>query len=141
MGLVESCYPPLGRPAVNQPQILRSLVFMLDQGFTSITAWIEKLGSDNLLAFLIGCTPDTLAPLGSYYNFIDRLCDLFSANRNSKPTNRPGKGKNFQTVILKLQNLWLEKPFPGMNSLFIMGFSLSSASEFFSIEKWRCAGQ
>ena len=42
MGLLAPYYPPLGRPAINQPQILRSLILMLDQGFTSITSWVEN---------------------------------------------------------------------------------------------------
>ena len=62
MELWEPYYPPFGRPAVNQTQILRSLVLMLDQGFTSITAWVKKLSSDTLLAFPIGCPPDLLPP-------------------------------------------------------------------------------
>ena len=65
MELLEAYYPPLGRPAINQPQILRPLVLMLDQGFTGITAWVDKLSSDSLLAFLIGCPPASLPPLGS----------------------------------------------------------------------------
>lgn len=107
MELLEPYYPPHGRPAINQTQILRSLVLMLDQGYTGITAWVEKLSSDSLLAFLISCTPDSLPPLGSYYDFIDRLWlqdkqfqksgrkDLFPANKNRKPANKPGKGKKF----------------------------------------------
>lgn len=105
MALLEPYYSPLGRPAINQAQILRSLILMLDQGFTGITAWVEKLNSDSLLAFFIGCTPYTLPPLGSYYDFIDRLWlqdkqfqksarkDLFHADKNRKPANKPGKGK------------------------------------------------
>lgn len=105
MELLEPYYPPPGRPAINQPQIIRSLILMLDQGFTGITAWVEKLSSDSLLAFLTGCTPDSLPPLGSYYDFIDRLWlqdkqfqksgrkDLFPASKNKKPANKPGKGK------------------------------------------------
>ena len=41
MALLEPYYKPFGRPAINQPQILRSLILMLDQGFTGITAWVE----------------------------------------------------------------------------------------------------
>jgi len=105
MGLLEPYCPPIGRPAINQPQILRSLILMLDQGYTSIAAWLEKLRSDSLLAFLIGCTPDSLPPLGSYYDFIDRMWlqdktfqksgrkGLFPADKNKKPTIKPGKGK------------------------------------------------
>ena len=105
MELLEPYYSPFGRPAVNQTQILRSLILMLHQGFTGITAWVEKLNSDSLPALLIGCTPHSLPPLGSYYDFIDRLWlqdkqfqksarkDLFPADKNRKPANKPGKGK------------------------------------------------
>ena len=104
MELLQPYFPPFGRPAINQPQILRSLVLMLDQGFTGIAAWVEKRNSDSLLAFLTGCSPDSLPPLGSYYDFIDRLWlqdkqfqksgrkDLFPASKNRKPANKPGKG-------------------------------------------------
>ncbi len=131
MDLLEPYYPPFRRPAINQTQILRSLVLMLDQGCTSITAWVEKLNSDSLLAFLIGCLPDSLPPLGSYYDFIDRLWlqdkkfqksgrkDLFPACKNRKPDSKPRKGKNSQTGgILTSQKPWLMPLFPGMNSPF-----------------------
>ena len=131
MELLEPYYSPFGRPALNQTQILRSLILMLHQGFTGITAWVEKLNSDSLPALLIGCTPHSLPPLGSYYDFIDRLWlqdkqfqksagkDLFPADKNRKPANNLEKEKNFLTAILTLQKLWLGKLFPGMNSLFI----------------------
>ena len=66
-------YSNTGRPAINQPQILRSFILMLDRGFTSLTNWIAELASDDLLAILIGCAPDSLPPLGSYFDFINRL--------------------------------------------------------------------
>ena len=66
-------YSDTGRPAINQPQILRSLVLMLDRKFTSLTNWVAELQSDDLLAMLIGCSPGHLPPLGSYFDFIDRL--------------------------------------------------------------------
>ena len=105
MKLLQPCYPPLGRPAINQTQILRSLILMLHQGYVSIAAWVEKLKSDSLPAFLIGCTPHSLPPLGSYYDFIDRLWlqdkqfyksgrkECFPADKNRKPAMKPGKGK------------------------------------------------
>ena len=98
-------YSDTGRPAINQPQILRSLVLMLDRKFTSLTNWVAELQSDDLLAMLIGCSPGHLPPLGSYFDFIDRLwlrnpeyeklgrVDLFPASKNKKPSSRPGKGK------------------------------------------------
>ena len=66
-------YSDTGRPAINQPQILRSLTLMLDRKYTSLTNWVAELQSDDLLAMLIGCPPDHLPPLGSYFDFIDRL--------------------------------------------------------------------
>lgn len=98
-------YSSTGRPAQNQPQILRSLVLMLDQGVTSVTDWVQKLQDDDLLAFLIGCSPDSLPPLGSYYDLIDRLWlhkpeleksgrkDLFSSRKNKKPLKKLAKGQ------------------------------------------------
>lgn len=105
MKLLQPCYPPLGRPAINQAQILRSLILMLHQGCVSIATWVEKLRSDSLPAFLIGCTPHSLPPPGSYYDFIDRLWlqdeqfyksgrkECFPADKNRKPSIKPGKGK------------------------------------------------
>ena len=73
MGYLSAFYPPVGRPAKNQVQIIRSLILMALQGFTSLTAWVEVLRTDSLLAALIGSTPDSLPPLGSYFDLMDRL--------------------------------------------------------------------
>ena len=67
-----------GRPARNQPQILRSFLLFamlvsLGKTSCSLTSWINSLKTDRVLAALIGCTTDSLPPLGSYYDFIDRL--------------------------------------------------------------------
>lgn len=105
LDLLRPSYSNTGRPAMNQPQILRSMVLMMDQGATSLTRWCQKLKNDDLLAFLIGCSPDSLPPLGSYFDFLDRLWlqrqslqklgrkDLFPARKNSKPSKSPGKNK------------------------------------------------
>lgn len=71
-------YSPTGRPAKNQPQIIRSFVLFflfLSKGLTppSLTLWVQRLASDRPLAALIGCTSDSLPPLGSYFDFMDRL--------------------------------------------------------------------
>ena len=98
-------YSDTGRPAINQPQILRSFILMLDHKFTSLTKWTIVLKGDDLLAMLIGCSPDCLPPLGSYFDFINRLWlrnpnfeksgrnDLFPANKNRKPSSKPEKNK------------------------------------------------
>ncbi len=98
-------YSTTGRPALNQPQIIRSLTLMLHLGVTSLTRWLNRLASDDLLAFLIGCSPSSLPPLGSYFDFINRLWlqnpaferlgrkDLFPAHKNLKPSKKPSKGE------------------------------------------------
>ncbi|KAK9667558.1 hypothetical protein QE152_g41285, partial [Popillia japonica] len=98
-------YSDTGRPALNQPEILRSFVLMMDQGITSLTNWVETLQSDDLLALMIGCTTDSLPPLGSYYDFIDRTWlqdsesqkngrdDLLRYDKNHKRSNKKGSVK------------------------------------------------
>ena len=105
MEYLSQFYSAIGRPAKNQTQIIRSLVLMVMLHVTSLTFWLQKLKADSLLAMLVGCTPDSLPPLGSYFDFMDRLWaqseasqktgrkDLFPKNKNSKPSQKPGKGK------------------------------------------------
>ncbi len=105
MEFLSGFYSHTGRPAKNQTRIIRSLVLMLMLGFNSLTAWLKKLRADSLLAALIGCSPDSLPPLGSYFDFMNRLWsqpqalqrtgrkDLFPADKNKKPSKKPGKGK------------------------------------------------
>ena len=71
-------YSSTGRPAKNQPQILRSFLlffFMVSMGLTSpsLTRWVSNLSHDRVLDALIGCPLDSLPPLGSYFDFMDRL--------------------------------------------------------------------
>lgn len=78
MAFLEPLYSHTGRPALNQPQIVRSFVlffFLLSMGLTppSLTAWVARLKQDRVLAALIGCPLSSLPPLGSYFDFMDRL--------------------------------------------------------------------
>ena len=101
-------YSCTGRPALNQPQILRSLIlffFLFSEGLAppSLTLWVQRLSHDRLLAALVGCSTDSLPPLGSYFDFMDRLwaappSDLYSRSKllpaswNSRKPEKP-KGK------------------------------------------------
>ena len=78
-------YSPVGRPAKNQVQIIRSLILMAMLGFTSLTSWLQKLRADSLPAILTGCTLDSLPPLGSYFDLMDRL---WSQPKASQRTGR-----------------------------------------------------
>ncbi len=98
-------YSNTGRPAIHQPEIFRSFILMLDQHSLSLTSWTSALADDDILAILIGCSPDSLPPLGSYYDLINRLWlrkySLDAADtknvhpfpKNSKPKSAPGKNK------------------------------------------------
>ena len=98
-------YSETGRPAELQPEIFRSFVLMGDQGETGVTNWVKTLAADDLLCVLIGCKPDHLPSLGSYYDFINRLWllhpaiekenreKLFPFIRKKKREKGPGKNK------------------------------------------------
>ena len=47
-------YSNTGRPAINQPQILRSFVLMLDRKFTSLTKWTAELSGGGHHAKRVG---------------------------------------------------------------------------------------
>lgn len=102
-------YSHTGRPAKNQPQLLRSFILfflMLSMGLTppSLTLWAKRLLNDRVLAALIGCAPHSIPPLGSYFDFMNRLWlypdhglysrqKLLPASWNSKKPDKP-KGKH-----------------------------------------------
>lgn len=94
-------YSAAGRPARHQTQILRSLIlfaFLFNRTNTklSLTVWVrEVLPSNPVLTALTGCRCyDDLPPLGSYYDFINRLWNasrddysrtyLLTENKNGK---------------------------------------------------------
>jgi hypothetical protein len=71
--VVKPLYPGLGRPAINQQGIIRSLVLMLDQQEHSITKWALKVSSDPLLFDLCGFDTDYAPAVASYYDLLVRL--------------------------------------------------------------------
>ena len=109
MEFLRPFYSKTDRPAKNLPQIFRSFIrfFLLcSEGLTklSLTLWVDRLKADRVLSALIGCTPDSLPPLGSYFDFMDRLWaapasglyardKLLPASWNRKKPDKP-KGKN-----------------------------------------------
>ena len=86
----------------------------------SLTLWVDRLKDDRVLAALIGCTTSSLPPLGSYFDFMDRLWGapetglyarnkLLQASWNSKRPDKP-KEKN-----RKPRNQKLKSPNPSKN--------------------------
>ena len=120
-------YSNTGRPAKNQPQILRSFILfflLFSEGLAklSLTLWVDRLKHDRLLAALIGCTTDSLPPLGSYFDFMDRLwtappTDLYARDKllpaswNSKKPDKPkGRKQKAQEAKPKITEV-IEKRF------------------------------
>ena len=116
-------YSHTGKPAQNQAQILRSLilfVFLFNKtpAKTSLTLWVRNvLPSSPLFIALIGCrSSDSLPPLGSYYDFMNRLWaasdNIYSKNRllpagknGSKPKKKIGDdGKLVEDPKYKTQD-------------------------------------
>ena len=106
MEYLQPFYSNTGRPAKNQPQIIRSLVlFFLFSGQASakgLTKWCATLKHDPVLDALVGCTTESLPPLGSYFDLMDRLwlfknterysrSRLFPPLKNSSKPEKPEK--------------------------------------------------
>lgn len=76
---VAQFYSHCGRPATNQAQILRSfilfaLLFNQTPAKLSLTQWVTTLSKNSVLTALIGCSSkEQLPPLGSYFDFMNRL--------------------------------------------------------------------
>ena len=88
--VVKPLYPGLGRPALNQQGIIRSLVLMLDQQEHSITKWALKVSSDPLLFDICGFDTDYAPAVASYYDLLVRLwiCDYSSQLRKKAKLKR-----------------------------------------------------
>ena len=138
-------YSSTGRPAKNQPQILRSFIlfFLLcSEGLAklSLTLWVDRLRGDRVLAALIGCTPDSLPPLGSYFDFMDRLWaapatalyardKLLPASRNRKKPDKPkGKNQKAQETKPKITELIEKRLMDGKDILLTSRDAYSSSS-------------
>lgn len=125
-------YSHTGRPAANQPQIIRSFVLfflLLSMGLTppSLTSWVSRLKHDRVLAALIGCPLHSLPPLGSYFDFMDRLwtapsTDLYSRKKllpaswnNKKPEKPKGKGQKAAEAKPKITEILSNRIMDGKN--------------------------
>lgn len=104
--LMRYLYSNTGRPALHQAQILRSFVLwflLFRSGLVklSLTEWVDKVKGDELYSNLIGCRLGSSPPLGSYYDFIDRLwtaplSDRYMRNKtfpSNKNKSKPKKPK------------------------------------------------
>ena len=107
IGYIPSLYSNTGRPSKNQAQILRSIVlfcflFGKTDASYSLTSWVNiVLPSNPLFIALVGCRGvDDLPPLGSYYDFMNRLWKENRLKYSRFSLFPPGKnGKKPKKVI------------------------------------------
>ena len=118
--LISQLYSPIGRPAIHQIEIFRSLLLMNHFGYTSISKWVDLLKSDALYAALCGFFSDSdLAPLGSYYDFMNRLyldkdhTFIFLKNRYKKPDQKVKKGEKWNNTSKNQTQLLYDKYMDG----------------------------
>jgi hypothetical protein len=71
--IVLPLYSNTGRPAKNQPGIIRSLILMLDQDEHDIPKWATKVASDRLLCAICGFEFGDAPAFSSYYDLTRRL--------------------------------------------------------------------
>lgn len=90
--LLAPYYGQSGRPAVNQPQILRALVAMSHCGYDSVTSWVKVLRSDPVLVMACGFEDGHIPGIGTFYDFLDRLWLEEPKQKRPRAKNRkPGK--------------------------------------------------
>lgn len=114
--LLSQLYSPVGRPAIHQIEIFRSLFLMNHFGYTSVSKWVNLLKSDALYAALCGFFSDSdLAPLASYYDFMDRLyldkdhsC-IFPIDRYKKPAHQLKQGEKWNNTSKNQTRLLYDK--------------------------------
>src|SRR5665647_1099444 len=71
--IVLPLYSFTGRPAKNQPGIIRSLILMLDQDEHDIPKWATKVASDRILCAICGFEFGDAPSFSSYYDLNRRL--------------------------------------------------------------------
>ena len=71
--IISHLFSSQGRPAINQPEIMRSFVFMNAMKFHSITQWVQELHANPLYCYIIGVEPNNIPSIGAHYDFIKRL--------------------------------------------------------------------
>ena len=114
-------YSATGRPAKNQPQILRSFIlffFLYSEGLTpsSLTLWVDRLKHDRVLDALIGYATDSLprsvpiltswtgSGLHPYLTAIPATSSFRPPGTTKNQKNRKVKSRKRRKLNPKLQN-------------------------------------
>lgn len=101
--ILKPLYSPAGRFALNQIEILRSLILMVHYRETSIVNWTRKTKQNACIAALCGFHHGTPPSASSYYDFLNRIgahCDSgrISLEGRFSKKNKPKLKKNEKYV-------------------------------------------
>jgi len=93
--LVRLYHPDQGRPARPPEDMLRSWLLMLESHITSVEVWVERLHEKPLYALLSGFAPDDVPGVGTFYDFQDRVLQLYEPvlNLACRPRRRSEQRK------------------------------------------------
>ncbi|WP_366922067.1 transposase [Metallumcola ferriviriculae] len=96
--VIAKLYSPLGRPAKNQPELLRALVVMLHCQIHDPTKFVDKLRASPVLRAICGFEKGETPGVGTFYDLLERLWLLDNPQKairkpKSKGRKRPKSGK------------------------------------------------
>jgi hypothetical protein len=87
--------PDQGRPARPPEDMLRSWLLMLERHITSVEVWVTHLRQQPLDALLSGFAPDNVPGVGTFYDFQDRVLQVYEPvlNQECRPRRRSEQHK------------------------------------------------
>jgi len=87
--------PDQGRPARPPEDMLRSCLLMLECHITSVPVWVHRLKEQPFYALLSGFDPDDVPGTGTFYDFQDRVLQLYDPvlNLECRPRRRSEQRK------------------------------------------------
>lgn len=88
--IVKPYYSPIGRPAINQPEIFRALVAMVHCKIPGITELVQTLRTQPVLAISCGFQPGKTPSVGVFYDLLNRF---WPTEQKTKTLRKPKKRK------------------------------------------------
>ena len=87
--------PSHGRPARPPEDLLRSWLLMLECHITSVEVWVKRLHEQPLYALMSGFEPDQVPGVGTFYDFQDRMLQVYEPvlNQACRPRRAASNGK------------------------------------------------
>lgn len=118
--VIAGLYPPIGRMAERQMEIIRSFILMCKVGIP-LDKWLDKLTNCPILRIIAGFTPETLVKTSSYYDFINRIVPLeegpVTRTFKKKPKEKLNKGEKLPPKNTGVVNKLVRQAIDGFGKL------------------------